>query len=533
MALMPQDRTEEFSARGLIIARKRIRAITGLIPYPVMIHDDAGKVEFLNPAWERMTGYSLADTPTLTEWERKAFGAPELSFISEGERQVRTKDGELLVWELSTVPIGPLPGGRTGFLRTAMDITARRRAERARRENAEKFSALAEESPLGIVIARDNAIIYCNNTAGKLFGVPPRLSQGLTLPEWLLALPAEAGPVLSPLLRGEESRAGPFRMGSGEGTWIEAFGKNVGAASGDMIMATFLDVTERFQAEERERIQRRKLIQAEKLASLGELVAGVAHEINNPNHTIALNSNILAELWASAAPLLDRALEGREGDLIGGMEWSEARTETPLLLSGIAAASRDIDSIVRGLKDYARGEAKPETEDVALNLVVKAALTLFSNYIKKSTSRLSLDLAEGLPPVRAHFQRLEQVAVNLLQNACQALTAPDQAIRVSTSYDEPSGLVRLVVADEGRGMTDDLLGRIKDPFFTTKHDVGGVGLGVSISESIVSEYGGRLEYASAPGAGTVATVSLQAALPRRAERGDGPAGEAPRAGGAA
>jgi two-component system, NtrC family, sensor kinase len=516
MATMPKDRDEEMPAPGLVFGEKRVREITGMIPYPVMIHDDAGRIEFLNGAWERISGYSLAEIPTLADWERRAFGEPELSFLSsEGERQILTKAGELLVWEFSTVPLGLLSSGRSGFLRVAMDITARRRAERARRENAEKFSALAEESPLGIVIARDDSIIYCNNTAGAFFGVPPRLSPGLSLSEWLLALPAEAGPVLGPLLRGEEGRAGPFRMGAGEGIWIEAFGKSVGAASGDMIMATFLDVTDRCQAEERERVQRRRLIQAEKLASLGELVAGVAHEINNPNHTIALNADILAEAWASIVPILDRVLEGREGDLVGGIEWSEARTEAPLLLSGIAAASRDIDSIVRGLKDYARGEAKPEIEDVALNLVVKAALTLFSNYIKKATHRLIVDLAEGLPPVRANFQRLEQVSVNLLQNACQALTDPEQAIRVSTSYDEASGLVRLVIADEGRGMTSELLERIKDPFFTTKHDLGGVGLGLSISESIVTEYGGRLDYASEPGAGTVATVSLQTAASRR------------------
>jgi two-component system, NtrC family, sensor kinase len=522
---MPQELSEKESALGLLIGEERIRMITGQIPYPVMIHDDVGNIEFLNRAWVRSTGYSIAETPTLAEWERKVFGEPELSFLSaEGERQILTKEGELLVWEFWTVPLGPLSSGRSGFLRTAMDLTARRRAERARRENAEKFSALAEESPLGIVIARDEAIIYCNGTAGGLFGLTPRLSQGLSLSEWLLALPAEAGPVLGPLLRGEESRVGPFRMGAGEGTWIEAFGKSVGAASGDMIMATFLDVTDRINAEERERIQRRQLIQAEKLASLGELVAGVAHEINNPNHTIALNADILAELWASIAPLLSRALEGREGDLVGGMEWSEARTEAPLLLSGIAAASRDIDAIVRGLKDYARGEDGPELEDVALNLVVKAALTLLSNYIKKTTRRLELDLADGLPPVRAHFQRLEQVAVNLLQNSCQALTDPDQAIRVSTSYDESCGLVRLVVGDEGRGMSPDLLGRIKDPFFTTKHDLGGVGLGVSISESIVTEYGGRLDYASEPGKGTVASVSLHAAPPLAAPRDAGPDG---------
>jgi two-component system, NtrC family, sensor kinase len=507
---MSKERSEISAQLGLVSSKTRLVAITDILPIPIMIYDEDGRVRLVNREWTRLTGYTRDDLPTLEEWQRKAFGAPELALSAKEERRVLAKDGSILIWNFNTAPIGEIHDGHEAIILTAVDLTARRRAERARRENAEKFSALAEESPLGIVIARGDAIIYCNGTAGSLFGIPTRQSPGMTLGEWLLALPPEASPVLGPLLRGDSSHAGPFRIGGGEGTWIEAFGKGVGAASGDMIMSTFLDVTDRVLYEERERVQRSKLIQAEKLASLGELVAGVAHEINNPNHAIALNADILAGAWASLAPILDRALEGREGDLVGGMEWREAREEAPRLLSGIAVASRDIDSIVRGLKDYARGEARPETEDVALNLVVKAALTLLSNYTRKATHHLVLDLQEDMPPVRAHFQRLEQVAVNLIQNACQALTDPEQEIRVSTAYDEVSGRVNLVVADAGRGMTPELLERIKDPFFTTKHDRGGIGLGVPISESIVVEYGGWLEYSSEPGVGTVASVSLRA-----------------------
>lgn len=503
---------------GFPMDDERLKLLVELLPYPVMLHDETGRVEFLNGSWVKLTGYSLADTPSLADWERLAFGAPELSsFSSSGERQVLTNDAELLIWDFSTIPVGRFADGRQAFLRTAVDLTARRRAERARRENAEKFSALAEESPLGIVMARNDQIVYCNGRAGDIFGVPSRLSQGLSLEEWLLALPAEAGPLIKPLLRGDEGRAGPFRMGPGTGTWIEAFGKSVGAASGDMIMATFIDVTDRILADERERIQRQRLIQAEKLASLGELVAGVAHEISNPNHTIGINGDILAEAWNSVAPIIDRALLGRENDLVGGMEWAEAREELPLLLAGICAASRHIDSIVRGLKDYARGEARPEPEEVSINLVVKAAQTLLSNYIKKATKRFALELAEDLPPVRAHFQRLEQIAINLIQNACQALTDPDQRVLVATSYDSVSGMVRLAVSDEGRGMPAEVLERIKDPFFSTKHEIGGIGLGVSVSESIIVEYGGRLEYSSLPGKGTIAVVSLAAVRPAAEE----------------
>ncbi len=514
MAGMSEEKADSMSGESLVAGEKRFRAIVDILPFPVLIHDSEGQIDLVNREWTRLTGYSQDDLRSLAEWEFKAFGAPELSLAAEGERQLRTIDGSSLTWDFRSTSLGELSDGRSAFLLTANDLTGRRRAEKSRRENAEKFSALAEESPLGIVIARQNAMIYCNATAGTLFGASPRLSQGMALDDWLNVLPPDVAKLLGPLLRGDSSRAGPFRVGDGEGTWIEAFGTAVGAVSGDMIMATFLDVTDRVLSEERELVQRGRLIQAEKLASLGELVAGVAHEINNPNHSIALNADIIAGAWTSLAPLLDHVLEGREGDLVGGMEWRELREEAPRLLSGIATASRDIDAIVRGLKDYARGEARPETEEVALNLVVKAALTLLSNYTKKATRHLVLDLEEGMPAVRAHFQRLEQVAVNLIQNSCQALTDPEQRISVSTHFDSESALVHLVVADGGRGMSPELLERIKDPFFTTKHDIGGVGLGVSISESIIAEYGGRLDYRSTPGSGTVATVTLSAAIPR-------------------
>ena len=505
-----RDITAEMKDRDAIFLH-----VVDKAPYPVMIHDTDGRIELINRTWAELTGYGNGDVETLEDW--KLIALPESKRgtpLDKSEWEVRTRWGTSLNWSFSSLSYGSygaFSDGREALMLCAVDTTARRRAERARQDNADRFSALAEVSPIGIVIARDGAVLYCNGAAERLLGLPPRLSSGLLVAEWLDTLQAGAGRALEPIFSAGARRAGPFAADAEATRWVEAIAKLVEAAAGDMEMITLLDVTDRVLAEERDRARRETLIQTEKLASLGILVAGVAHEINNPNYTIAINADILADAWKSVSPIIERELSERPTDLVGGMEWSEARTQIPLLLSGVVAASRDIESIVKGLKDFARAEENPEPEEVSVNLVVKASLALLSNYVKKATRCMRLSLAEGLPPARAHFQRLEQVVVNLVQNSCQALTDPGQAVELSTSYDSKAGLVLIEVKDEGRGMRPEELARVKDPFYTTKQGIGGVGLGVSISDSIVAEYGGRLDYESAPGVGTSARVTLLAA----------------------
>jgi signal transduction histidine kinase len=487
-----------------------------------MVHDSSGRIELINRAWAELTGYRNGDVETVRDWEILALPESRRDLPLDGrECEVRTRWGTSLNWSFSSLSygaFGALSDGRIATMLCAVDTTARRRAERARQDNADRFSALAEVSPIGIVIAREGGILYCNGAAERLLGLPPRLSSGLLVTEWLSTLPEGAARALAPVFDAGARRAGPFAVSEEPERWVEALAKLVEAAAGDMEMITLIDATDRVLAEERERSRRETLIQTEKLASLGILVAGVAHEINNPNYTIAINADIIADAWRSVSPIVERELSGRTTDLVGGMEWGEARTQIPLLLSGIAAASRDIEAIVKGLKDFSRAEENPEPEEISVNQVVKASLALLSNYVKKATKCLRLSLSEALPPARAHFQRLEQVIVNLVQNSCQALTDPGQAIELSTSYDSESGLVRIEVADEGRGMKPEELARVKVPFYTTKQSIGGVGLGVSISDSIVAEFGGRLDYESEPGVGTRAIVLLRTARTAGGER---------------
>ena len=129
-----------------------------------------------------------------------------------------------------------------------------------------------------------------------------------------------------------------------------------------------------------------------------------------------------------------------------------------------------------------------------------------SNYIKTATGNFRLELLEDIPPVRGSFQKIEQVLVNLLENACQALTSRKQGIRVRSSLRQNQ--VEISVQDEGRGITAADLVRLGDPFFTTRRESGGTGLGLSVSSAIVREHGGRLEFSSQKGEGTSATLFL-------------------------
>jgi polar amino acid transport system substrate-binding protein len=139
---------------------------------------------------------------------------------------------------------------------------------------------------------------------------------------------------------------------------------------------------------------------------------------------------------------------------------------------------------------------------VALEKVTQAAVGLMDNLIRKSTHRFSLSIPEGLPRVRGNFQKLEQVVVNLIANACQSLSDKSQAVEVSLRHDGEHGRVVLEVRDEGRGIPEEIRSRVLDPFFTTKRQEGGTGLGLSVSYGIVKDHHGEIQFESGAGEGT-------------------------------
>jgi signal transduction histidine kinase/predicted hydrocarbon binding protein len=268
------------------------------------------------------------------------------------------------------------------------------------------------------------------------------------------------------------------------------------------------EIIDRKQAEEQARIRQEQLFQASKMASLGTLVSGVAHEINNPISFVMLNGPILQKAWQGVRPILDEHRRVKGDFRIANMTYTQLGERIPLLLSGITQGAKRVKAIVSDLKEFAR-QSSPELRDmVNVNKAVKTVVGLVSNSMKKSTNRFSAVYEPDVPLVKGNIQRIEQVIINLLVNACEALSDNHQAIVVSTVYDSESDCVVVEIQDEGEGMAPEVLHRIKDPFFTTKRDSGGTGLGLAISDRIITDHGGNMVFDSTIGYGTSVKVSL-------------------------
>jgi signal transduction histidine kinase len=275
-----------------------------------------------------------------------------------------------------------------------------------------------------------------------------------------------------------------------------------------MIEGFCLDITEKILAEKEVEKQHTQLIQADKMITMGVLTAGIAHEINNPNTYIISSAEILADAWHDASYVLDNYHENQDEDvLIGGMPYAIFKDNLPALTERIISGSRRINRIIKELLDYSRKDSIGTNELVDVNRVMTSVETLLSSTIRKSTKHFSMNLTSDCPLIRANFLRLEQVVINLIQNACQALPNTNCGIVVSTRYLAETHEVLIVCQDEGIGISQENLKMVTEPFFTTKREVSGTGLGLAISSSIMRDLGGTMSFDSKVGKGT--TVILK------------------------
>ncbi len=367
------------------------------------------------------------------------------------------------------------------------------------------FRSLADESQDGILILRpDGSAAYANRSVCRITGRTVAEVTGTNFGRLLREAEAGAdGAAAAGETRHYETEiAGP----AGAAVPVEVTVSRTLWMGNPARVAVLRDISARRRGEEQARAQLQHLLRTDKLITLGVLAEGMAHDIGSPNQAILLDATLLQR----ACPDLLAALGGHNaaGALIGGLEETEFRSKLPRLLSAIADGSRLISSIVQSLRAFSRDQPDSPDSEVDVNAAVASALELVSATIRKATQNMAVSLADDLPPVRGNAQRLQQVVINLVLNACQALPELAKGVRVSTRYDSDGERVVIEVADQGIGILAEHLGQVTSPFFTTKRAQGGTGLGLYVSQRIVDQHGGTLQFDSQPGSGTTATVRL-------------------------
>ena len=266
------------------------------------------------------------------------------------------------------------------------------------------------------------------------------------------------------------------------------------------------EIAERQRSQKLAQLRQQQLMQADKMATLGILSSGVAHEINNPNNFILLNAKIFSRVWSDITPILEEYYEENGDFALAGMPYTQAHERIGQLITGMSEGAQRIQKIVQRLKDFARQDAGELNESVDINSVIEASVLIAGNLIKKSTDQFSCEYGTDLPEIQGNTQQLEQVIINLLTNACHALEDRGKGILITTSHD--AGNIIVEIRDEGTGISSENLEHIMDPFFTTKRSSGGTGLGLSISYNIVKAHGGEMDFTSELGKGTTVVLSL-------------------------
>lgn len=247
-----------------------------------------------------------------------------------------------------------------------------------------------------------------------------------------------------------------------------------------------------------------------RLASIGVLAAGVAHEINNPNNAIQFNASLVSRAWHDITPILREYFEENGDFALGGHPYSKSHESFTRILSEIIRNSDRISRIVQSLKHMSRQDTGELTENVDVQKVLEATVMILHNQIQKLTDVFTLEVPEDLPLVRGNSQQLEQVFINIILNAVQALPDRAKGVHTSAGFDVDNDVVWIVIRDEGRGISDRDISRLTEPFFTTRTDADGTGLGLSIARSIIERHGGSIAFESVLGSGTTVTIRVPA-----------------------
>jgi len=463
------------------------------------------KILEVNPALVRMLGYGSKEEVLARRVSEVFVDEAQRKFIAlevdtqpapEGrEVTLRRKDGQPIICLNTAAAVRDIGGKIVRYQGALVDITDRRAIEKRLHQQQEFARRLVDSFPdLIFVVDTDRRYTFVSPKVKESLGYDPQESIGMVFGERTHV--EERGALMAifeDLFQGKRSFASiELRARHKLGEWRRLrchfsplFNEN-GKIEGVVISGR--DITEMKRLEE-------QLIQAEKLAAMGQMLAGVAHELNNP----------LTAILGASELLRDR----------GGVD-ENIRRQLDMTHRQARRAAR----IVQNLLEFSR-PASPQKKALDLNNVIDRTLQLHEHSLRRNSIEVDFRPSPGLPFTVGDANQLIQVFLNLVSNAEQAIREVRPSGRIQILLGQAGTRIFAAVQDDGVGIKPETLPKIFDPFFTTKRPGGGTGLGLSICLSIVREHGGDIEAESLPAGGAAFKVYLPVALnqePSRPER---------------
>ncbi|MBV9479137.1 MAG: PAS domain S-box protein [Acidobacteria bacterium] len=452
-----------------------------------------GKLLDVNPALVEMLGYPSKEELLAIDGQALNFSQEQTRVLGRAsddrggvrtrEITLRRKDGKPAVFLDTSRAVWDPAGQIIRYQGTLVDVTERRAMERQLRQQEEFQRHLLESFPdLILVIDTDERYSFVSSRIRDLFGLEPEAWLGKKIGEI-----QEQSPELVELCRSVLS--GKQRFGlceysarHGNGTWstMRASASPLYGAGTELMKGVVVS-TRNISVEKK---MEQQMIQSERLAAMGQMIGGFAHELNNPLTAILGLSEMLSEI--------------------------EVAETVKKQLTMIHSQARRAAEIVQNLVFYSRPPA-PGRSRVNLSELVQRSLHLEAYSLRKNNISIDFQPDDSLPSVAGDPNQLVQVFWNLIVNAEQAIRELRDKGTLRIRLGRNSDSVWIVFQDDGPGIPPETLPNIFDPFYTTKRPGRGTGLGLSICRAVLREHGGRIEATSIPGAGAIFTVSLPVA----------------------
>jgi PAS domain S-box-containing protein len=499
----------------------------------IFVRDPHGVISFWNDASEQVYGWSadeavgrVADDLLATHYPENRAAIEETLLRNgrwEGVLEQETRSGKRIVvdsrWAVQRDRLGKL----VGVLETNTDVTERQAAHAALVRSERRYRRMFDSSRIGVIeedwteVARElatseeaDATILAENPAFlerarrliRIVDVNPAFLSMIGANAVGPRLPAAVDDVLSETDRTFNGAVAAFARGDpfyeGETEIVDGDGRNIpvlfaitfpaSAEDGGRVLVYVIDVTERRQAQDAIQQAQAELAHAARVATLGELSASIAHEVSQPLMAIVTNGE-------------------------AGMRW--LRRDTPNLeevetaLGRVVAEGRRASDIVKRIRAYLR-KAPSQRTRLDLPTLVEDAAALVDRELAKASVELAIDVPPDMPHVQGDRIQLQQILVNLMVNAAQAMSGQSgrRQLSIAAACGQEESVV-ITVRDTGPGIPEDQLQRLFDPFFSTKQD--GMGMGLAICRTTAEAHGGRLTVESRPGHGATFMLMLPAA----------------------